>query len=588
MKTKKYIKQYLLIVLVGFFTISCIDNIPEAQPLPVPDVDFTYMVVDEEFRSTFYIYSNIGFVSRSRLTGEHTWDFGDGSPIVTAGRNDTVVHYFSVAGLHNVTLTVGERSQRLPILIQDIVPILTVDPIEGGMHIVLDKTTPVRLSVDLPNPRNLPAEFTWFFPARTTDIDGVEFAAGQPYTFADDNPGALVFGNIGSQQVRLQVRLGDRLLQEGRVNIPIAYHSEVPTLYFAVRNRNIMALKLPDFEIKPNGDRVTAEGIHVLPFDMGVSAGRTPINILFHEPLQQLYLLNAGTRFTFVDDSEFHNMGDGEIRVMSSDGSTVERVMHNVGHAFNNPFDGYIDGNFLYFTNRNTGIVRLPLSARNVTFPYRLDSHDIPWFVRNTQVPMLSYVLPYGAMNSGFLKVNDVWWWGKRWNATGVFRFVESDIFASTPPASGHPEPSSGRVLGNVPHTRSFAWDSQRGFMYFTVYSIDGAIDGLYRATLSQMEGITNSATLLPFRLTTAGGHSVVPIVASGRGEGTADEPLAITQLALDRATGNVYFGLRSANPEQVPTGIHRFNPTTNNIEPVLLGVEVLGVSVNNTPTRLF
>jgi len=579
MRTIKYIKQYLLVAFVGIFAASCIDNEPTETDLPIPPVAFNYEVVDEEYLLEFYIYSNIGFISHSAETGEHIWDFGDGSPVVRAGRNDTVVHYFDVAGLYDVTLTVDGRSARHPIMIQDIVPIMTVAPLpEGEVHEVLN--TPVSILVELPNPRDLPVRYNWIFPSRTFDegMSPMTGYAGEDVNGIVGNPGDLIFGNVGSQQVRLQVWLDGRLLQEGRVNVQVAYFEEAPTLYFAVRGRNIMALKLVD---NPPA------GMQILPYDMGVSVGRMPMNILFHKGRRDdglLYILDAGTRFTWVDDSEFHNMGNGGIRVMSKDGSRVESMVRTAGNAFNDPYDGFIDGDFLYFTNRNTGILRLPLTTRNETHTFRLDDSSMPWFIRNTGPPMF-WLLTYGAMNSGFLKVDDVWWWGKRWNQPGIFRFTEGDIRTSTP----SPPITPVSIMTGM-HVRSFAWDSRRGFMYFTPYSADGTIGGLYRATIAQMEGIIAPAGLAPFSLTTAQNRRANPIVASSRNEGTVDEPLAITQLALNERTGCVYFGLRSDDPDAVPTGLYRFNFTTNNLELIRIteGMNILGVAVNNTPSKLF
>ena len=582
MRTIKYIKQYLLIAFVGVFAASCIDHVPTETDLPRPPVAFSYEVVDEDYRLEFYIYSNIGFISHSAEEGEHIWDFGDGRPAVRAGRNDTIVRYFDVAGLYNVTLTVNGRSARHPLMIQDIVPIMTVAPLSAGeVHEVLN--TPVSILVELPNPRDLPVRYNWIFPSRTFDdgMNPMTDYAGENASGLVGNPGDLIFGNVGSQQVRLQVWLDGRLLQEGRVNVQIAYFEEAPTLYFAVRGRNIMALKLID---NPPA------GMQVLPFDMGVSAGRTPMNILFHRGRRDdglLYILDAGPIFWFQDDSEFHNMGDGGIRVMTKDGSRVESMMRNVGHAFNDPFDGIIEGDFLYYTNRNTGIIRTPITTRNETQTFRLHDNGLDWFIRNTMPPMF-WNLAYGALNTGFTKVDNVWWWGKRGTQAppGVFRFTESDIRGSASPTI----PAAGIMMGL--EIRSFAWDSQRGFMYFTPFSTAGAIDGLYRATIAQMETITpTNITTVATRLTTAQGRNMVPIVAGARGEGTEAEPLAITQLALNEATGCVYFGFRPRHSEDdLPSGLYRFNPVTNNVELIRIteGMTILGVAINNTPSKLF
>jgi len=216
MKTKKCIKQWLFVVLVGFFAVSCFDDITK-QNLPPMPVAFTYKAIDNDCLLDFYIYTTIQFISTSSLQGEHTWNFGDGT-IVTSERNEPVTHYFSAAGNHNVTLTVEGRSRRQSIMIQDIVPILSVEPVEGGIHVVLE--TPVNILVEFPNPQNLSVEYTWFFPPRAFRENDLDNAI---VTYEGEHPGALIFGNVGLQQVRLRIRLGGRPLREAHVLIPIGF-----------------------------------------------------------------------------------------------------------------------------------------------------------------------------------------------------------------------------------------------------------------------------------------------------------------------------------------------------------------------------
>jgi len=576
MKTRKFIKQYLLLAFVGLFAVGCFDNIPEEQELPMPPVSFNYRVFggDPRFMLDYYVYSTILFLSTSGLDGVHTWDFGDGT-VVTSERNDSVFHTYEVAGNYTVTLTVGDKSLRQPIRIQDIRPIMWVVPLEDGeVHEVL--RTPVEIEVLLPNPRNLPVEFEWFFPSRTFTENMDPITA-----YSDINPGALIFGNVGSQQVRLQVRLGGRPLPAGIVNVPVGFYEPVPTLYYAVRNGNIMALKiLPD--------NLSDTAIVNMPFDTGVPSGATPKSILYHDGL--IYLLDPGERFTFEDDSEEHNRGDGQIRVMTTDGSRVEIMLQNRGHAFNDPFKGFIEGNTLYFTDRNSGIMAVPLTLRNAMFTYR--QWDMPRFVANNRLCYFGTLLPYGALNSDLTRIDGVWYWGKRWNAWGMYRFTNNDIQMSNVVGGQCAYPASGHILPNL-NMSAFVFDRGRGTrpatMYFAVYN--PGFEGLYRATIEQMEGITNTAGLAPFKLTTTGtaaGFSPVPITDGRRLEGTNLEPIAISQLTVVEETGMVYFALRSGAPDEMETGIWRFNPATNRIEPVLLGVSALGVTINNNRTRLF
>jgi len=561
METKKYIKQYLLVGLIGFFAFSCYDNDPTIEDLPSAAVAFTYEVIDNTYQLDYYVGATIEFTSISHLEGECRWDFGDGSPVSTG---NVVTHKFANAGTYPVKLTVaGTKYKVQPIMIKDIVPIMTVDPIEGGICEVL--TTLISISVELPNPEGLPVEYMWTFPDGTTDENGNRVTSSTV-----QNPGKVKFGHVGSLPVRLQITLGGRRLEEGRLNVPVAYNQEVPTLYYAVKSGNIMALKLVNN--KP-------AGMNIYPFDMGVSSGKRAMNILFNDT--SLYVLDCGTQFVYVDDVD-GNRGDGRITIMSKDGARVESMISNIGAAaFDDPYYGYIEGNFLYCANRNTGIYRIPLNDRNKI--YALSSY--PWYVQNALLGYYGNGWSYGSMNACFTKINGIWHWCKTYNGTGIFRFTDADILSSTI-TGGQPAPAAGIALSGM-SPKSLVWDSRNQVIYFSIY--DTGFEGLYRCTLEQFEAIGSSKTALaPYKLTTANGRTVTPITESGKDEGGSGEFMGICQLTLDEATGCVYFGLRSAYPDEVKSGLMRYNPATRNIEHVIEGVEVYGVAVNNSRSKLF
>jgi hypothetical protein len=560
MKTTKYIKQYLLIALIGCFTSACIDNDPEVEDLPSADVAFTYEVIDDNYRLDYYVGATIEFTSASKAQGECVWDFGDGNAPVTG---NVVTHRFPVAGTYSVKLTVGGLKNRTqPILVKDIVPIMTIDPIEGGICEVL--TTLVSISVELPNPEELTEEYLWIFPQGTTDENGNVITAS-----TERNPGKMKFGHVGSQAVRLQVKLGGRLLEEGKINVPVAYNEEVPTLYYALKGGNIMALKLVTNKLY---------GMNIYPFDMAVSSGKHPLNILFND--ESLYILDCGQQFTFVDDED-GNLGDGRITVMSKDGSRVETMMENTGAAFDDPFYGYIEGASLYFANRNTGISKIDLTERNKIYSLA----DYPYYVQNALLGYYNNGWSYGSMNACFTRIDGTWYWCKTYNGTGIFRFTEADILKETI-TGGFSAPEAGIVLSGM-SPKSLVWDGKNKVIYFTIYDV--GYEGLYRCTLEQFNAIGGSkSNLTPYKLKTADGKSVTPITEAGKGEGSSGEYIGICQLTLDEATGCVYFGLRSANPDEIKSGLMRYNPARGVIEHVIEGIEVYGVAINNSKSKLF
>jgi hypothetical protein len=92
---------------------------------------------------------------------------------------------------------------------------------------------------------------------------------------------------------------------------------------------------------------------------------------------------------------------------------------------------------------------------------------------------------------------------------------------------------------------------------------------------------------LNPYKLKLANGKTVTPITEAGKGEGSSGEFIGICQMALDENDGSVYFGLRSADAT-VKSGLMRYNPATGFIEHVIEGIEVYGVAINKTKSKLF
>ena len=555
MKTYK-IKLFILALATIAFS-GCIDHLLTEEELPNPDVAFTYSIIDETFKIDYYVGARIKFESTGVAEGECHWDFGDGK----TGIGDTIVHKFNTAGTYQVRLTIEGKGYAVnPIFISDIKPILSLNPIEDEVCEV--SKTYVSFNVELPNPEGLPEVYTWSFPAGTINEAGEEIT-----TFEGKDPGKIKFSNVGSQQIRLTVTLGGRMLEEGKLNVQVAYNEAVPTIYYAVKSGNIMAYKL----ISNLPENISNE-----PFDMGVKSGQHPLNLLYND--SSLYILDCGLQFTYINDED-GNMGDGKITVMSYDGSKVETMLSNSSAAFDDPFYGYIEGDKLYFSNRNTGFASISLKERNQSF----NRDEYPYYVQNDHLGYYNNGLSYGAMNACFTKINGVWYWCKTYNGLGIFRFTDSDILKEAR-TDKDPVPSAGIALpGLCP--KSIVYDSKRGLFYFTLF--DTGAGGIYRCTLAQLETIKSRSDAAQYMIKTADNKALEPITEAGMGEGSSGEFIGICQLALDEATGDVYFGYRSSD-NSIPSGLYKVSADKNYAEPVITGVQIYGVSINNKPSKLF
>ena len=183
--------KYVLLSIVSTVFIGCIDNDPQVEVLPSAAVKFIYEVADSVYTLDYYTGATIRFTSISALEGTCQWDFGDGE----TATGEVVTHKYAEAGTYAVKLTVaGSQSCTEPIMIYDIVPILSIKSIEGGICEVL--TSAVEFDVEVPNPENLSVEYLWTFPVGTVD------EAGKTLTeYAGENPGKVRFGNVGSDAI---------------------------------------------------------------------------------------------------------------------------------------------------------------------------------------------------------------------------------------------------------------------------------------------------------------------------------------------------------------------------------------------------
>lgn len=551
-----------MIALLPILAASCVPNVPEVEVLPRDAVSFEYLI-EGDYALDYYIDSDVTFKNTSPTQGEAVWDFGDGK----TATGDMVKHPYDVAGTYKVTLTIGDFKKEQVIMISDIKPLLSINPIEGGICEVA--TTPVSFSLEIPNPKNRELTYNWIFPARTTNVAGDAMEG-----CTERLPGELKFGNVGSQTVRLQVTMDGRLLEEGVLNVPVGYNKEVPTLYYAVQGGNLMAYKLISD---------APEGMDILPFDLGLASGQHPFNLLYKEP--SLYVLDAGAAWYFQNEDAQANGGDGKISVVAKDGSKLETMISNAGGpAFQDPFYGCIVDNDLYFADRNTGIIKVPLSTRDAVY----SSSAYPYYVQHTTLGYYNNGWNYGCIGGCLGVINGTWYWCKNYNGYGIFRFKDSDILPAAT-SGGTAAPDAGIALNGC-KPKSFAYSTKSNKICFTVF--DSNYEGLYVCTLDELNAIGDSKkNLTPYKKL-FGKLEFIPNMTGKPAavEGHTSEFAAICQIAYDEVNDCAYFGYRNTHNDATcaPTGIYRYNFATDQVEQVLAGDNVYGIVVNNTPSKLF
>ena len=564
----------LLIAILPICAVSCIDNVPTVEPLPRDAVSFEYFIdqnAESKYYLDYYVDSDITFKNTSpeSTQGEPTWDFGDGH--IQTG--DDVVHFYEKAGTYKVRLTIGDYSAEQNVMIAPIRPIVKVKVADPVCEV---RKSLVTFEVELPNPKNKPATFAWTFPTDTKNAEDAEYAT---FTGKDINdlPAPVKFSHVGSQTVTLNVTLGDEELESTLLNVQVAYDKDVPTLYYAVQGGRIMAHKL-------TGGTHPAD-MHIASYDLGVASGQHPFNILFKDSL--LYVLDAGKQFYYVDDTN-GVLGDGKISVVSKDGAKVQTMITNAGQAaFDDPFYGCIDGDFLYYTNRNTGIMKVKLTDRDKVY----NITEYPYFVRHNHLHYYGVGgLAYGAVSRNIAKINGVWHWSTCHTSTSTFCFMEDDILSS-PVTQGEKDklPEEGKICDGL-KIGSFYYSSKHDQVVFcamgtTANCISVCSYAEWKAMVSEGD-VAKKAVKFDGKDFASNLDGNLPAV-----EGTGVESVGITQIAYDDMNECVYFAYRNNGKvtDRYPnTGIYCYSFKTQQVTCLIEGISAYGVAVNNNPAKLF
>lgn len=585
MNMKSNFLKTILMAFLPLCVVSCIDNVPEVEVLPKDPISFEYYIDQEtepKYYLDFYVDSDITFVNTSPTEGLAEWDFNADGIVDTVG--NVVTHAFDKAGSYNVQLSVADKKLKQVIMIAPIKPLVTIKyPADASICEV--RKTPITFEVELPNPKNKRAIFKWTFPTDSKYADDSEatYFEAEYFTSPTDSiiplPEAVKFWHVGSQEVKLEVILGDEPLDNVVKNVPVAYDKEVPTLYYAVQGGRIMAYKLTNDQ--------QPEDMKINSYDLGVSSGQHPFNLLFQDSL--LYVLDAGKQFYYVNDVN-GVLGDGKISVIAKDGSKVQTMISNVGQAaFDDPFYGYIEGKDLYYANRNTGIIKVPLKDRDKMY----SATEYPYYVQHNTLGYYANGWSYGSIGGVFGKIEGKWHWCKFYSGNGIYRFEDSDILPASISAGDDSNKPKAGIMFDGMKPRSFVYTSKSATPKLFVALKDADANGLFVATYAEMDAVGPSKNAMRAYEKKYNNMSFASNLSGNLPaiEGHTDETVGICQMAYDEVNDCVYFGFRNNSPQSSlypPTGIYRYNVATDAIDCLIEGPSVYGLVVNNTPSKLF
>lgn len=577
----KFLKTIAGVFSAGILLSGCVDKVVDEQFFPNPDVDFTYNVDGDQYTMDFYVVSTIQFNNTSSASGNFVWDFGDG----TTSTEVNPTHKYEAAGNYRVTLTHDTKGSRTyPLMIYDIVPVLSVE--STSTELIEFNNTLVTFNLELPNPENLPVRYEWTFPEGTTYEDGTEVTSFIGTSDAEGNityPAPVKFRNIGSQRVDIRTYFdtegANRRLEDAYLNVQVGLTEPAPTLYYAQRGGNIKAVKLLS--------EVPA-GTKVLPFDMGVNSGATVFNLAYAdvpvmneegETVNQgwVYILDAGKQYYYIND-ENGNLGDGQITAMRTDGTNVNTVITNVGGAaFLDPFIGCVYNGKLYYTDRNTGTSSVELTARGLVQGKKSSTERDSYDWQNNLIPYYGRGISYGAISCGLERDKaNYWWWGKKYNGEGIYRFRDNQIYNTQKEAEGAGLPGPVVLAG----------------MKMSTFTIDEAHQKLYvwRRTPNPGLLVYNLPAITETIAMDATPLAFFPMEADPVNT-TADEGLYTTQFAVDKENGRVYFCFRplASDESKMPAGLVYYDPADNKLHSYGDFSELgTGIVINPNHTKLF
>ncbi len=351
-----------------------------------------------------------------------------------------------------------------------------------------------------------------------TIIDGFDFKVSH-----DTMPVVYFTQKHVEETVMLRMTIGDSVytIQQIPADKFIVQDVAARSLLMARKGGNILR------------QRIFENGVDEIE-DTGVPAGHNPYNIISYD--EQVFIFDAGTYVEENTNWESDSRGDGSIRVMNLNNDTYANVISNTGlSSYFGFYNGYVDSDNIYWTDRNDFVYQTPKTSRNLTFEWKGDDqYEVPYYV--TRVDSLGYFgngLEKGQLNGGIYFYNGVYFWAKGGTGKGIYRFRKEDV------GSGQ-IPNLGSILDKY-SIRAFAYDRIKEQVYFSV---------------------TAPAESVGFWVADINGKNERLIEAA-----PMDDPLNyITGIVIDTEKDIVYWSYNSAS-EPDKSGIKQIKRIFSNIE---------------------
>lgn len=372
-----------------------------------------------------------------------TWTFGDGGKSLSK----SPVYTYKEAGKYKVTLMVDSSKHKTKTL--DIIVYDTIPTIYTGIDSVKYYEN-VTFSALAYNPYANDVTYEWTFSANAVSDQ-------------------LTNGKSTDEEVTLYFNK-KRVMEY--VSLYITIKNEIDTVI--VDSFYVHDVKAKSLLMAQKGNQILRQRIFGNMTEPSENteffAGHNPFKLIANQDV--LYVFDAGSDISAKANWDTDTSGDGSIRSIQLTDKAVTEIVHNRGmsaaHGF---YQGFVDQNYLYWTDRSEFIYRSEINKTLGAFTWNGSDEaqtSVPYYLLKTD--RLGYFgkgLSTGQFNGGLYYYDQVYFWAKGGTGRGIFRFLSTDILAASATAST-PVPTAGVILADYA-VRAFTIDELNRKIYFSV-----------------------------------------------------------------------------------------------------------------------
>lgn len=516
------------------------------------DADFSFTPAEPKTGQKV-VFTNLSTGSDKWEASSWQWEFGDGGKSTQKNPSYT----YKKAGIYEIKLQVDSNKnyvRKRQITVYDSIPVIYtgVDSIKYyQLH---------TFQALIYNPYGYTITYDWTF---------------------SDNAVSQNITNNKSTAAKLDVFFNKKNTNE-TVKLRIKVGSIIDTLL--TYNFKVHDVKARSLVMSQKGGNILRQRTFALGIEAAeatnIPSGKNPLNILVRN--EQLYIFDAGTNVNYNANWATDATGDGNIRVVDLKTNVATEIANNNGKSSHFGFyNGYVDANYIYWTDYSEFMYRTPINSTVGNFEWKgsVDAQTtIPYYLAT--VNRLGYYgkgLASNQRSGGIAFFDNAYFWAKGGSGRGIYRFMETDILSAAATGSS-PVPTLGVILSD-----------------FAVHAF--VIDQINRKIYFSATGPENKAG---FWVANINGSSPMLIDNAP----IDDASLYITGIAVDNSTNKVYWAYRSPETLGKPspsgtwaeyytknpthrTGIKQatlsvLNARPGNVEYFSLGVEAYGIAIDN------